>query len=400
MSTAPGPVSRLPDGDEAWRARICAFASASIAPRAAAMDAAATFDPGLRDELFAEGLMGIEVPGAYGGTGGDLFQAVLAIEEIARHDAATAVLVDVQNMLVTSAVLRHGSGDQRRRFLPRLASGAVGAYAISEEQAGSDAFALSATATRDGGGYRLAGRKRWTTNAAEAQIFLVFARIPDEGLAAFLLERQAAGLTVGEPVGKLGIRATSTCDLILDDVPVPGHDVLGQPGRGDAVAVETLNIGRLGIAAQLAGIAAGALGEAQVYARARRQFGQPIAEYQGVTFPLAELSAQLDAARVFLYDTARLVQHGGTPAERLRATAVAKLLASQVCERAAAQAVETLGGNGFTTAYTAERRYRDAKVGKIYEGTSNMLLRIIAATGHHPGTPVDEPSAALAGRPA
>jgi short/branched chain acyl-CoA dehydrogenase len=380
MTDVPAPLSRLPELDLAWQERVAAFAQRSVAPRAAAMDAAAAYDPALVAELFEEGLMAIEVPQTYGGTGGDLFQVVLAIEQLARYDAAVAVLVDVQNALLASALLRFGSGDQRRRFLPRLATGTVGAYAISEEHAGSDAFALSAAAHPDDRGYRLTGRKCWTTNAASAELFLVFARTEAEGITAFLVERDSPGLTVAEPLPKLGIRASSTCDVELDGVPVGREDVLGGTGRGNAVAIETLNIGRLGIAAQLVGLAAGALDEATGYAREREQFGAPIATYQGVAFPLARLAAQLAAARVYLYDATRLAQLGGTAAERLSTSATAKYLASEIAEQAAAQAVETLGGNGFTTRHSAERRFRDAKVGKIYEGTTNMQLRTIAST--------------------
>lgn len=385
MSGTGEPLTFLPEQEERWRARVDAFAAASIAPRAAAMDAAAELDRELCAELFAEGLMGIETPEAYGGSGGDLLRTVLAIEAIARHDAAVAVLVDVQNILVASAVLRHGSGDQRRRFLPRLATGTIGAYALSEQEAGSDAFALSTTAEHDGSGYRLAGRKRFTTNAATAGLFLIFARVPGEGLAAFLVERDTPGLSVADPAAKLGIRATSTCDLILQGLPVGQENLLGKAGHGDAVVIETLNIGRLGIAAELAGLAAGAIDEALGYAQGRHQFGRPIADYQGVSFPLARLSAELAAARSFLYEATRMMMRPATTAaERLRAGAIAKFLASEIAERAASQSVETLGGNGFTTAFGAERRYRDAKVGKIYEGTSNMQLRAIAATQRLP----------------
>lgn len=375
-----GTPGQLGAGELAWQQRVADFAASAVAPRAAAMDAAARLDPDLVTELFAATLMAIGVPEAYGGAGRDLFQTVLAIEQLARHDAATAVLVDVQNALVESALLRHGSGDQRRRFLPRLATGAIGAYALSEEESGSDALALETTAKPDGSGYRLTGRKRWTSGATVAELFLVFARIPGEGIAAFVIERDSDGLTVGQPVPTLGIRASVTCDLELADVSVGRQNVLGQPGRGDLIVIETLNVGRLGIAAQLVGLADGALAEALGYARTRRQFGQPVADFQGVSFPLARLSAELAAARAFLYDATRMAQRGAGPAQRLRSCAIAKLLASDVAERAAAQAVETLGGNGFSTAYAAERRYRDAKVGKIYEGTSNMLLRTIAGT--------------------
>ena len=376
----PLPLTWLPPGEEAWRAKVRDFADAAVAPRVRAMDAAGRMDSDLVGELFAAGLMGIEIPDVYGGAGGTLAHVVLAIEELARVDPAVAVLVDVQNALVASALLRHGSGDQKRRHLSRLATGTVGAYALSEQQAGSDALATATAARRDGTGFVLSGRKQWTTNAAEAGLFLVFARVPDAGVTAFLLERDSPGLSVGEREDKLGIRASSTCELVLDGVRAGREAVLVGPGRGELLAVETLTVGKLGIAAQLVGLAQGALDAAAGYAAGREQFGQPIASYQGVRFPLARLAAETDAARALLYNTLRLLQHGGPADERLRATASCKYVASEVAERAAAQAVETLGGNGFTTRYPVEKLYRDAKVGKIYEGTSNMQFRTIAAT--------------------
>jgi short-chain 2-methylacyl-CoA dehydrogenase len=382
----PRPVTWLSEEEQAWRGKCRSTAADVVGPYVAAMDKAARIDPEVLTGLRDAGLLAIEVPEAYGGAGRTLFDAVLAIEEVSRVDPAVAVLVDVQNMLAISALLRHGSGEQRRRLLPRLATGTVGAYALSEEQSGSDAFAVATLAVRDGDGYRLTGTKKWTSSAREAGLFVVFATVAGEGVTAFLVDRDAAGLSVGEPVDKLGVRASSTCELRLDGVAARDRDVLGGAGRGDALAVETLNIGKLGIAAQLVGLADAALAAATAYAAERSQFGRPIATYQGVAFPLAQLAAELDAARTVLYDTARLLEHGGTPGERLRYTAVAKLLASQVAERAAAQAVETLGGNGYTAAYGVEKLYRDAKVGKIYEGTSNMQYRTIAATGPRGGS--------------
>jgi alkylation response protein AidB-like acyl-CoA dehydrogenase len=396
-TAVPPPVTVLPPGDEAWRQKVASFACEQIAPRVRDMDAQARLDPALVRDLFGAGLMGVEVPEAYGGCGGDLFRVVLAIEEIARVDPAVAVLVDVQNALVISALLRHGDGDARRRHLPRLATGTVGAYALSEAQAGSDAFALATTARPDGNGYLLTGTKRWTSSAREAGLFLVFARLvgtgqggdrqADAGLTAFLVERDTPGVRVGEPVPTMGIRASSACDVSFDEARVSGRDVLGRPGGGELLAVETLNTGKLGIAAQLVGLAGGALGIATGYAGTRKQFGQPIAGFQGVSFPLARLAAELAGARALLYDTARLLQGGGSPAQRLRATAMAKYLASEIAERAAAQAVETLGGNGLAPWYGAEKLYRDAKVGKIYEGTSNMQFRTIAGTFARPAAP-------------
>lgn len=384
--TAPRPITWLSEEEDAWRAKCRAVAADVVGPKVAEMDRAARIDPDVLRGLADAGLMSVEIPDAYGGAGRSLFDAVLAIEAVSTVDPAVAVLVDVQNMLAISALLRHGSGEQRRRLLPRLATGTVGAYALSEEQSGSDAFAVATEAVRDGAGYRLTGTKKWTSSAREAGLFVVFGTVPDAGMTAFLVDRDAPGLSVGEPVDKLGVRASSTCELRLDGVPVKDRDVLGGVGRGDGLAVETLNVGKLGIAAQLVGLAEAALAAATAYAAERSQFGAPIGSYQGVAFPLAQLAAELDAARVVLCNTARLLQHGGTAGERLRATAVAKLLASQVAERAAAQAVETLGGNGYTSAYPVEKLYRDAKVGKIYEGTSNMQYRTIAATGPRGGS--------------
>jgi alkylation response protein AidB-like acyl-CoA dehydrogenase len=383
-ATGPGPLSVL-DGDErAWRERVRAFARDTVGPRVRAMDAAGRIDDGLVKELFAGGLMGIEAPEAYGGAGRGLFHVVLAIEEMARVDPAVAVFVDVQNALIVSALLRHGSGDQKRRYLPRLASDTVGAYAISEELAGSDAFAMTTTARPDGDGFVLSGRKQWITSAAEAGLFLVFARTgeagPSPSLTAFLVERDTPGLSVGERVEKMGIRASSTCEVVLDDVRVGRENVLGRPDEGGVLMVGTLEIGKVGIAAQLVGLAQGALDGALDHARRRRQFGQPVIDFQGVSFPLAGLAAELQAARVLLYDTARLVARGGTATERLRATSMAKYFASQVAERVASQAVETYGGSGFSTRHLAEKFYRDVKIGKIYEGTSNMQFRTIMAT--------------------
>lgn len=392
--TPPHPVTWLPAEEDAWRAKCRAVAADVVGPKVAEMDRAARIDPEVLRGLVDAGLMSVEIPAAYGGAGRSLFEAMLAVEAVSTVDPAVAVLVDVQNMLAISALLRHGSGEQRRRLLPRLATGTVGAYALSEEQSGSDAFAVGTEAVRDGAGYRLTGTKKWTSSAREAGLFVVFGTVPGAGMTAFLVDRDAPGLSVGEPVDKLGVRASSTCELRLDGVPVRDRDVLGGAGRGDGLAVETLDVGKLGIAAQLVGLAEAALAAATGYAAERTQFGHPIGTYQGVAFPLAQLAAELDAARVVVYNTARLLQHGGTPgerrggaaAERLRATAVAKLLASQVAERAAAQAVETLGGNGYTSAYPVEKLYRDAKVGKIYEGTSNMQYRTIAATGPRGGS--------------
>ncbi|WFE98681.1 acyl-CoA dehydrogenase family protein [Micromonospora sp. WMMD964] len=378
--TIARPVTALSERHTAWRDAVRDFAETEVRPLVGEMDAASALDPTLLKKLVPAGLMGIEIPRTYGGAGQDLLAVLIAIEELAAVDPAVAVFVDVQNALVASAVLRHGTGDQKRRYLPRLATGLAGAYAISEEQAGSDAFALTTRAEPRGQGYLLHGRKCWTTSAAEAGLFLVFARVDGAagGLTAFLVDRDSPGLTVGPPRSKLGIRASSTCDVRLDGVPVGRENVLGRVGAADLLAMETLNVGKLGIAAQLVGLARGALHEALGYAQRREQFGEPIVAYQGVLFPLARLAAELEAARVLLYDAVRVLHHG-TPTDRLRVSAMAKYLASEVAERAASQAVETLGGNGFTTAHPVEKLYRDAKVGKIYEGTSNIQFRTIGA---------------------
>jgi len=366
--------------DPAWRAKIRDFAQRTVAPLVSKMDAEERVDDGLVASLFAEGLMGVEIPEAYGGAGRDLVSSAVVIEELSRVDPGVAVLVDVQNALVVSALLRHGDGDQKRRYLPRLATSAVGAYALSEEESGSDAFAMGTEATADGTGFRINGRKHWTTNAAEASLFVVFAKVGEAGVGTFLVDADAPGLQVGERASKLGIRASSTCAVEFDDVLVGAEDVLGGVHNGRTTAIETLNIGKIGIAAQMIGLAQGALDAAFDYARRRRQFGEPIISFQGVRFPLARLAAELDAARTYLYHTIAVLDT--LPfANRLTATATAKLLAAEVAERAASQAVETLGGNGYSTAFPVEKFYRDAKIGKIYEGTTNIQLRAIAA-GH------------------
>jgi alkylation response protein AidB-like acyl-CoA dehydrogenase len=379
VAQTPRPVTWLSDDEQAWREHVAAFAEKSVAPRAAAMDQASALAPELVAELRSAGLMAIHQPERYGGRGGSLFDVVVAIEELAKADPAVAVFVDVQNALVAQALLTHGSGDQKRAHLPALAGGGVGAFALSEEQAGSDALALSTTARPDGDGFVLEGRKCWITNAAEADLFVLLARVPGEGVTAFLVDRRAEGLTVGGRTAKMGIRATSTCEVLLNGVRVPRRGVLGAVGRGDVVAVQTLDVGKLGIAAQLVGLADGALAAAVAHARRRVQFGRPVGAYQGVRFPLAQVYSEIEAARVQLYNATRLAQHGGSTGESTRAAAVAKYLASEVAERSASLAVEVLGGLGFAEAGRVEKLYRDAKVGKIYEGTSNMQFRAIAA---------------------
>jgi short-chain 2-methylacyl-CoA dehydrogenase len=332
-------------------------------------------------EFFDLGLMAVEVPEEFGGQGGTFFQSILAIEELARVDPSAAVIVDVQNTLFHNAILRWANEEQKHRWLPRAAKDTVASYALSEAGSGSDAFALATRAVKDndGDGYRLTGRKLWITNAAEAGFFLLFATVDSalgyKGITAFLVERGCAGFQVGKKEDKLGIRASSTCELILDNCRVPAANVVGEIGKGYKVAIETLNEGRIGIGAQMLGLAQGALDHALAYARQRKQFGSPIAEFQGVQFELAEMAVDVEATRLMVYNAARL-HDAGRPF--LTEAAMCKYFASQVAERVASRAVEVLGGVGFTKDYPVEKLYRDAKIGRIYEGTSNMQKMTIA----------------------
>jgi butyryl-CoA dehydrogenase/short/branched chain acyl-CoA dehydrogenase len=343
------------------------------------MDEQQQFAAGLVDRIFELGLMGIEIPEELGGAGGSFFDAVLAIEAISTVDPAVAVLVDVHNTLVVNALRRWGAEDQKKLWLPKLASGSVGAYALSEAGSGSDAFALQTQAEATPGGFRLSGRKLWISNAREAGLFIVFATVDRgagyKGITAFLMEAGTPGLTVGRKEDKLGIRASSTCELILDGCEVGAECVLGESGKGYKIAIETLNEGRIGIGAQMLGLAEGAWGHAARYAKERKQFGKPIAEFQAVQFALAEMATEIEAARLMVYNAARL-KDAGRP--YVKEAAMAKLFASGVAERVASQCVEIFGGNGYVRDYPAEKYYRDAKVGKIYEGTSNMQLMTIA----------------------
>ncbi|MDE3178239.1 MAG: acyl-CoA dehydrogenase [Acidobacteriota bacterium] len=355
------------------------FAAKEIGPRVRQMDREAVFPQDLLGQFFAQGFMGIGVPENLGGSGGSFFMSVLAIEEFARIDASAAVVIDVQNTLVENAILRWGNDDQRKTFLPRLARDTVGSYALSEAGSGSDAFALETRARAEGEVYVLNGRKLWITNALESGLFVVFATINRDlayrGITAFLVERSSPGFTVGKKEDKLGIRASSTCELILEDCRVPAKNVLGEPGRGYKVAIETLNEGRIGIAAQMTGIAQGAFDLARNYALERRQFGKAIAEFQAVQFQLAHLATGIEAARLLTYNAARM-KDAGLPFTR--EAAMAKLFASQIAERTASEAIEIFGGYGFTRDYPVEKYLRDAKIGKIYEGTSFMQLQTIA----------------------
>ena len=375
----PAPLTCLSGDEQLFYSTVLDFARQTIAPLVRAMDDAQQFDPSILRHLFELGLMGIEVPEEHGGAAGSFFDAVLAIEAISTVDPAVAVLVDVHNTLVVNAIRRWATDTQKRRWLPRLAADTPGAYALSEAGSGSDAFALQTRAEATSAGYRLNGRKLWISNAREAGLFIVFATLDPaagyRGITAFLVEKGTPGFTVGRKEDKLGIRASSTCELLLDNCEVPAESLLGEPGKGYKIAIETLNEGRIGIGAQMLGLAQGAWGHAAKYAKERRQFGKTIAEFQAVQFSLAQMATDIEAARLLVYNAARL-KDAGQP--YVKEAAMTKFFASQVAERVASQCVEIFGGNGFVRDYPAEKYFRDAKVGKIYEGTSNMQLMTIA----------------------
>jgi alkylation response protein AidB-like acyl-CoA dehydrogenase len=374
----PFPLTELIEEERMFFATVRKFAQETIAPSVRTMDDEQQFAPGLVKKLFELGLMGIEIPEELGGAGGSFFDAVLAIEAIAAVDPAVAVLVDVHNTLVVNAIRRWANEAQKRKWLPKLAVDTASAYALSEAGSGSDAFALQTRAERVDGGYRLSGRKLWISNAKEANLFLVFATLDPSagyrGITAFFVEKGTPGFSVGRKEDKMGIRASSTCELVLDGCVVPGANLLGEEGKGYKIAIETLNEGRIGIGAQMLGLAEGAWGHAAKYAKERRQFGKPIAEFQAVQFTLAEMATEIEAAKLMVYNAARL-KDAGRP--YVREAAMTKYFTSQVAERVASQCVEIFGGNGFVRDYPAEKYYRDAKVGKIYEGTSNMQLMTI-----------------------
>ena len=373
------PLTHLSEDERLLQQSVREFAQAEIRPLVREMDEHAKIPRTLIDRLFELGVMGIEIPDAHGGGGGRFFHSVLAVEELSRVDPSVGVLVDVQNTLVINAVLRWANAEQKSRLLPMLATKTVGAYALSEASSGSDAFALQARARQDGNDWVINGRKLWITNGNEADIFIVFATVNPEagyrGITAFLVERGMAGFTVGKKEDKLGIRASSTCELILDDCRVPAGNVIGDVGKGYKVAIETLNEGRIGIGAQMLGLAAGALDHAVRYTKERKQFGKAIAEFQGVQFQLARTATDIEAARLLVYNAARL-RDLGQPF--LTEAAMCKIFASEVAESAASLAVNLFGGNGFVKEYPVEKLYRDAKIGQIYEGTSNLQLQTIA----------------------
>jgi alkylation response protein AidB-like acyl-CoA dehydrogenase len=377
--TSALPLTQLSEEEELFYSTVRRFAEQTIAPLVRSMDDEQQLAPGLVGKLVELGLLGIEVPEEMGGAGGSFFDAVLAIEALSTVDPGVALLVDVHNTLVINALRRWASDGQKQAWLPKLATNTVGAYALSEAGSGSDAFALQARAEKTADGYRLNGRKLWISNAKEAGLFIVFATIDVgagyKGITAFLVERGTAGFTVGRKEDKLGIRASSTCELLLDNCEVPAGNVLGEPGKGYKIAIETLNEGRIGIGAQMLGLAEGAWKHAARYAQERKQFGKAIAEFQAVQFTLAEMATEIEATRLLVYNAARLKD---AKQPYLKEAAMAKYFASNVAERVASQCVEVFGGNGFVRDYPAEKFYRDAKVGKIYEGTSNMQLMTIA----------------------
>jgi len=372
-------LTMLSEEEELFRQSVREFAAAEVLPHVREMDDAGKFRPDLIAKFFEMGLMGIEVPERWGGAGATIFLATVAIEELARVDASAAIYVDVQNTLVNNCLLRWGSEEQKARFFPRLTASLLGAFALSEPGSGSDAFGLQTRAEHRGDHWLLTGRKLWITNAGEADFFIVFANSDFsktyKGITGFLIERDFAGFGVGKKENKLGIRASSTCELVLDNCKVPEQNVLGPVGLGYKISIETLNEGRIGIGAQMVGVAQGALDAALGYVKERKQFGKPIAEFQGVQFQLAQMRTDLEAARLMVYNAARL-KDGGKPFTK--EAAMAKLFSSQVADRITSKALELFGGYGYSKEYPVEKFYRDAKIGTIYEGTSNMQLMTIA----------------------
>ncbi len=379
LLASPAPITTLTDDEILFRDNVRQFAEDKIRPLAKEMDEKGVFDHGLIEQFFQLGLMGIEIPEQYGGAGGRFFEAILAVEECSRADASAGVIVDVQNTLVANAILRWANEEQKRRYLPKMAADTVGAYALSEAGSGSDAFALQTKAELKGSDYVLNGRKLWITNSKEAGLFILFATVDPskgyKGITAFLVEKNFPGFTVGKKEDKLGIRASSTCELILEDCRVPKENVLGEVGKGYKIAIETLNEGRIGIGAQMLGVARGAWEYAAKYAQERKQFGKPIGDFQGIQFQIAQMATEIEAARLMVYNAARMKD---AKVDFVKEAAMTKLFTSQVAERVTSLAIEIYGGYGFTKDYPVEKYWRDAKIGKIYEGTSNMQLATIA----------------------
>jgi len=379
LTAARPALTTFSDEETMFRDAVASFAEEEVRPRVRQMEQAAKLDPTLVPKYFEMGLMGIEVGEQYGGAGGSLTMVTIAVEEISKVDASAAIMVDVQNTLVNYPINRYGSEAQKAKYLSRLTSAAVGAYALSEPGSGSDAFGMATRATRADGGWRLDGSKLWITNGAEAELFVVFANTDPaqgyRGITAFIVERGAEGFAVGKKEDKLGIRASSTVALHFESVFVPDENVLGEVGKGYKIAIETLNEGRIGIGAQMIGVAGGALAAATAYLKERRQFGKALAEFQGIQFQVAQAATELEAARLMVYNASRLKDAGHDIAKE---GAMAKLYASQVCERVTSLCVELFGGYGYVKEYPVEKFYRDAKIGTIYEGTSNMQLQTIA----------------------
>ncbi len=376
---APAPLVSLTEDEVLFRDNVKQFADEKIRPLSREMDEKGVFDHGLLEQFFQLGLMGIEIPEQFGGGGGKFFEAILAVEELSRVDASAGVVVDVQNTLVNNALLRWATDEQKKRYLPKQCADTVGAYALSEAGSGSDAFALATKAELKGSEYVLNGRKLWITNGKEAGLFIIFANIDFnagyKGITAFLVEKDFSGFTVGKKEDTVGIRASSTCELILEDCKVPRNNVLGEPGKGYKIAIETLNEGRIGIGAQMLGVARGAWEAAAKYSQERKQFGKAISEFQGIQFQLAQMATEIEATRMMVYNSARMKDAG---MNFVKEAAMTKLYASQVAERVASLAIEIYGGYGFTKDYPVEKYWRDSKIGKIYEGTSNMQLATIA----------------------
>jgi len=377
--TDPSPLTQLTEEERMFQSTVRRFAREQIAPHVREMDEAGAFRKDIIRQFFELGLMGIEIPEEYGGQGGSFFQCVMAVEELSAVDPSAGVIVDVQNTIVNNAVLRWANAEQKQKYLPRLAADTVASYALSEAGSGSDAFAMSTQAQDQGDHFVLNGRKLWITNAAEAGLFLLFANANPSagyrGITAFLIERGFPGFQVGKKEDKLGLRASSTCELILDNCRVPRENVMGEIGKGYKIAIETLNEGRIAIGAQMIGLARGALDHAIAYAKQRKQFGKTIGEFQGVQFQLAKMATEVEAARLLVYNAARM-RDAGLPF--ITEAAMAKFYSSEVAEKVASKAIEVLGGVGVTKDYPVEKLYRDAKIGRIYEGTSNMQLITIA----------------------
>ena len=377
--TSAAALTMLSEEESMFQGAVRDFAEEQVRPLVAKMDHDGQLEPALVPACFELGLMGIEVPDSLGGAGGSFFMAALAVEALSRVDASTAILVDVQNTLVNNCILRWASDEQKQRYFPRLTSEWVGAYALSEAGSGSDAFGMATRAEKQGDRWVLTGTKLWITNGAEAQLYVVFANADPsqgyKGITAFIVERAFKGFSVGKKDDKLGIRASSTTELLLDHVEVPAENVLGEVGKGYKVAIETLNEGRIGIGAQMIGVSQGALDAALKYVKERKQFGKPIADFQAVQFQLAQAATELEAARLMVYNAARLKDAGQPFTSQ---AAMAKLYSSQVAERVTSLCLELFGGYGYTKEYPVEKFYRDAKIGTIYEGTSNMQLQTIA----------------------